>query len=159
MKKELSQKEIDQRIAVLKRFKDLLKEQRKKFNEYLIVLETQEQSIDEENIDAIIHHTELEQSIIGDIFTIQKVIEPIEKMCRFSSPEKDDEDIAKLKDDLDKLQVRVIDQNKKNRNLLQLRMHDLQEELVSLRTMQAYAPTGFSNSKEETSASIVDIRI
>ena len=54
MKKQLSRKEIDQRVAILKRFKELLQEQRKRFNDYLIVLETQERSISEENMDAIL---------------------------------------------------------------------------------------------------------
>ncbi|WP_255803249.1 hypothetical protein [Treponema denticola] len=72
MKQVLSRQEIDQRVAVLKRFKALLQEQRKKFSDYLVVLETQERSIHEENIDALVHHTELEQSIIGDILQFKR---------------------------------------------------------------------------------------
>ena len=119
MKQVLSRQEIDQRVAVLKRFKALLQEQRKKFSDYLVVLETQERSIHEENIDALVHHTELEQSIIGDIFTIQKVIDPIEEMYRLGMPDKDDTEVVRLKSDLNKLQSQVIDQNQKNRELLQ----------------------------------------
>ena len=44
--KEFSQKEIDERVAVLKRFKILLETQRNKFQEYLNVLEKQESSIE-----------------------------------------------------------------------------------------------------------------
>ncbi len=156
MKKELSQKEIDERVAVLKRFKKLLKEQRNKFNEYLVVLETQQRSISEENIDAIVEHTELEQEIIGDIFTIQKVIDPIEKMYKFSQPQKDDSDVLQLKNDLDNLQVQVLDQNKKNRELLQSRMTNLRQEIVSLNPKFAYKP---KNSYSEASSSLVDISV
>lgn len=113
MKQVLSRQEIDQRVAVLKRFKALLQEQRKKFSDYLVVLETQERSIHEENIDALVHHTELEQSIIGDIFTIQKVIDPIEEMYRLGMPDKDDTEVVRLKSDLNKLQSQVMDQNQK----------------------------------------------
>ena len=44
-KKELSVTEIQERVAVLKRFKSLLQDKRDKFNEYLFVLEKQEKSI------------------------------------------------------------------------------------------------------------------
>jgi len=157
MKKTLSRQEIDQRVAVLKRFKALLQEQRKKFSDYLVVLETQERSIHEENIDALVHHTELEQSIIGDIFTIQKVIDPIEEMYRLGMPDKDDTEVVRLKSDLNKLQSQVIDQNQKNRELLQSRMADLRQEMISIKPDYRYSKQALS--KQEVSASLVDISI
>ena len=157
MKQVLSRQEIDQRVAVLKRFKALLQEQRKKFSDYLVVLETQERSIHEENIDALVHHTELEQSIIGDIFTIQKVIDPIEEMYRLGMPDKDDTEVVRLKSDLNKLQSQVIDQNQKNRELLQSRMADLRQEMLSIKPDYRYSKQALS--KQEVSASLVDISI
>ncbi|MGI5062919.1 flagellar biosynthesis protein FlgN [Treponema denticola] len=157
MKQVLSRQEIDQRVAVLKRFKALLQEQRKKFSDYLVVLETQERSIHEENIDALVHHTELEQSIIGDIFTIQKVIDPIEEMYRLGMPNKDDTEVVRLKSDLNKLQSQVIDQNQKNRELLQSRMADLRQEMISIKPDYRYSKQALS--KQEVSASLVDISI
>lgn len=157
MKQVLSRQEIDQRVAVLKRFKALLQEQRKKFSDYLVVLETQERSIHEENIDALVHHTELEQSIIGDIFTIQKVIDPIEEMYRLGMPDKDDTEVVRLKSDLNKLQSQVIDQNQKNRELLQSRMADLRQEMISIKPDYRYSKQALS--KQKVSASLVDISI
>ncbi|AIN93305.1 hypothetical protein [Treponema putidum] len=157
MKKTLSRQEIDQRVAVLKRFKTLLQEQRKKFSDYLVVLETQERSIHEDNIDALVHHTELEQSIIGDIFTIQKVIDPIEEMYRFGMPDKDDAEVVRLKSDLSKLQSQVIDQNKKNRELLQSRMTDLRQEIISIKPNYSYTSKAFA--KQEAVSGLVDISI
>lgn len=157
MKQVLSRQEIDQRVAVLKRFKALLQEQRKKFSDYLVVLETQERSIHEENIDALVHHTELEQSIIGDIFTIQKVIDPIEEMYRLGMPDKDDTEVVRLKSDLNKLQSQVMGQNQKNRELLQSRMADLRQEMISIKPDYRYSKQALS--KQEVSASLVDISI
>ena len=157
MKQVLSRQEIDQRVAVLKRFKALLQEQRKKFSDYLVVLETQERSIHEENIDALVHHTELEQSIIGDIFTLQKVIDPIEEMYRLGMPDKDDTEVVRLKSDLNKLQSQVIDQNQKNRELLQSRMADLRQEMISIKPDYRYSKQALS--KQEVSASLVNISI
>ena len=157
MKKTLSRQEIDQRVAVLKRFKALLQEQRKKFSDYLVVLETQERSIHEENIDSLVHHTELEQSIIGDIFTIQKVIDPIEEMYRLGMPDKDDTEVVRLKSDLNKLQSQVLDQNQKNRELLQSRMADLRQEMISINSNYSYTSKAFA--KQEAVSSLVDISI
>lgn len=157
MKQVLSRQEIDQRVAVLKRFKALLQEQRKKFSDYLVVLETQERSIHEENIDALVHHTELEQSIIGDIFTIQKVIDPIEEMYRLGMPDKDDTEVVRLKSDLNKLQSQVMGQNQKNRELLQSRMADLRQEMISIKPDYRYSKQALS--KQGISASLVDISI
>ena len=157
MKKTLSRQEIDQRVAVLKRFKALLQEQRQKFSDYLVVLETQERSIHEENIDALVHHTELEQSIIGNIFTIQKVIDPIEEMYRLGMPDKDDTEVVRLKSDLNKLQSQVLDQNQKNRELLQSRMADLRQEMISINPNYSYTAKAFA--KQEAVSSLVDISI
>lgn len=160
MQKELSEKELNRRVAVLKRFKELLKEQRNKFNDYLVVLETQERCINNENIEAMTHHTELEEELIGDIFTIQKVIEPIEKMYKLSLPEKNDDEVVLLKSQLNKLQTQVQTQNKKNRDILQSRMLDINEKLHSLKPVYRFAASSFSTTKDATnSAGIVDISI
>ena len=158
MKKELSQREIDQRVAVLKRFKILLQEQRKRFNDYLVVLETQERSISEENIDTVLHHTELEQSLIGDICTIQKVLDPLEQMYKLSLPEKDDTEVIRLKDDLDKLQNRVLIQNKKNCALLRDRMAGLRQEIVAMQPIHSHIPAQAFMQEEYTPA-FVDISV
>ena len=87
---KLSQNEINERVAVLKRFKTLLERQRDKFREYLSVLEKQQTSITEENTDALIAHTELEQQVVSNIAGLQKVIVPMAEMyssIRSSAPE------------------------------------------------------------------------
>ena len=61
----LTQEEIDERIAILKRFRKLLEEQRNKFREYLDVLEKQQSAIENGDTDAMLAHTELEQQIVS----------------------------------------------------------------------------------------------
>ena len=60
---ELTQEELNERVALLKKFRGLLEQQRAKFQEYLTVLEKQQDSISTENTDALLAHTELEQQI------------------------------------------------------------------------------------------------
>lgn len=130
--RELSREQLDERVAILRRFRALLEQQRRKFREYLTVLEKQEQMIDAENVDAVVRHTELEQSIISEIYTIQKVINPLEEMYRESNPGHPDAEIPKLQTDLEHLRKQVLDQNEKNRNLLKSHMQALRQKVVSL---------------------------
>ena len=56
---EISQEELNERIALLRRFRSLLEQQRGKFQEYLNVLEKQQDSITSENPENLLAHTEL----------------------------------------------------------------------------------------------------
>ena len=53
---QISDQELEERVALLKKFRSLLQEQRDKFREYLNVLEKQENSITTENADALLAH-------------------------------------------------------------------------------------------------------
>ena len=78
----LSQDEINERVAILKRFRHLLEQQRNKFKEYLVVLEKQEEGIKSEDDTVIVAQAELEQQIVSNITNLQKVIVPIENMYK-----------------------------------------------------------------------------
>lgn len=71
--RKLNEQELNERVAVLRRLKELLSEQRAKFREYLTVLEKQETSIASEDMEKLYAHTELEQNILGNISNLQKL--------------------------------------------------------------------------------------
>lgn len=152
-KKELSVKELEERMAVLKRFKSLLQDKRDKFNEYLFVLEKQEKSIADSNMDAIRMHTEIENNIIQNIASIQKVIEPIEKMYTLSNPKDSDKSVLQLKGDLARLEIAVLRQNEKNRLVLQEKMSLLRQEIACF--SPKYSKSVYA--KNEDVANYVDI--
>lgn len=154
-RQDLTQGEVDERVAILKRFRELLTEQRNKFREYLTVLEKQAQMISTENIDAMVHHTEIEQSIISEIYTIQKVIDPLEVLYRDAHPGLADAEIPKLKTDLDHLRKEVIAQNGKNRELLKSHMTVLRQQVLSLRN--PYAKRSSVYASDSQTASRIDI--
>lgn len=129
---ELTQEQLDERIAILKRFRALLEDKRKKFQEYLIVLEKQHEVIQTEDVDAIVKHTEIEQGIISEINTIQKVITPLEDMYRTVYSDSPESEIPVLKTDLEQLQKDVLFQNEKNRDLLKTHMQVLRQKVVSM---------------------------
>ena len=152
-RKEISDTELQMRVCVLKRFKSLLQEQRDKFSEYLYVLEKQELSIVQNNIEAVMQHTELENNIIQNILNIQKVIEPIEKIYYLSNPE--DKGVLQLKSELVRLQESVQKQNEKNRLILDEKMVTVRNEISNFPLRNKYVANVYS--KNENVANYVDV--
>ena len=158
----ISEKELEERVALLKRFKDLLEKQRQKFRDYLNVLEKQADVIENQDTEALMIHTELEQQIVANIQNLQKVIEPIEQMYVESSLNSDDSkilpnssEIPILKTDLQKLQNEVLAQNSKNRQMLKVQIEELRTKIQGLKNPYKYNKSIYSNT--ESSASIISI--
>lgn len=129
---KLTQQELDERVAVLKRFRVLLVQQRDKFREYLAVLEKQQDSINQEDTESLLAHTELEQQVVKTISDIQKVIVPMSEIytsvsTTMKSEEK--EPIETIQNDLGKLQSEILVQNEKNRNLLRVHIAQVSAQM------------------------------
>ncbi|MBQ1832785.1 MAG: flagellar biosynthesis protein FlgN [Treponema sp.] len=139
MNEVLSQEELAERVAVVKRFRALLEKQRDRFRQYLKVLELQENAIDSENPEAIAAHSMLEEEIVEGIGSLQKVIKPMQKLymgIRSSASTYNPADIVpieKLQSDLTNLQIQVTAQNERNRRLLKGHMGEIREQIVSIK--------------------------
>ncbi|MBR4321687.1 flagellar biosynthesis protein FlgN [Treponema sp.] len=141
MSKELSKEELDERIAILKRFRKLLEQQKNKFQEYLMVLESQEGKITEENADSIMAHTELENQIVKNLASLQKIIVPMQGMYNAivpGVPVADNAKVEQLQLDLANLQKQVLAQNERNRSLLQSQMSKIKNQLGNMNLMNPY---------------------
>ena len=164
-KKELSQSELSQRVAVIRRFKELLKAQRDRFQTYLDTLDRQKDVIERGTADDLIRHVELEEKIVEDIFSIQKVIDPLEEMYHSVAPEtytqigaantgvKQDEEVSSLKKALTGLKTEAVVRSKTNRELLAKRMADLRSEIKSLKS-NAYSRRNVDISPKPTQIDI-----
>lgn len=130
---EISEQELEERVALLKKFRGLLQQQRDKFREYLTVLEKQENSIASENADALLAHTELEQQVVSNIMNLQKVIVPMSDLYKARGGDQREESIASLQNDLSNLQNQVLTQNKKNRDLLRSHIDSIRTQIASFR--------------------------
>jgi len=133
---ELTQEEINERVALLKRFKSLLEQQRNKFQEYLNVLEKQEDSISSQNADSLIAHTELEQQVVKNIANLQKVIVPMTKIYKSSLPlaHTDEEaSIRQIQKELNTLQDKVLKQNQVNRDLLRVHIETIRAQIQNFK--------------------------
>ena len=151
MAKEISPSELSQRVAVIKRFRELLKAQRDRFQVYLNTLDRQKEVIERGTAEDLLRHVEMEEKIVEDIFSIQRVIDPLELM--YNSVKKDDE-VSSLKGVLEGLKTEAVTRSERNRDLLTRRMEEIRSEIKSLKN-NAYSRRNF---KPEPSPSLVDIR-
>jgi hypothetical protein len=161
---ELSKEEVSQRTAVLRRFKELLKAQRDRFRNYIEILDKQKNTIEHGSADELIRHVELEEKIVADIFSIQKVIDPMEEMykaARIMGPVMpaaplEADNVDSLKSALEGLKAEAISRSERNKNLLSKRMVELRAEIKNIRANPyARQRNAYSDSAAPT---LVDIR-
>src|SRR5215510_13115055 len=130
--------ELAQRVAILRRFKTLLTQQRDRFKSYLELLDKQQNVIESGSAEDLLAYVEIEEKIVADIFSIKKVIDPLEEMyysvVAGHSPEKtakheSSDEVPSLKASLEKLQSEAIMRSTKNKELLSKRMLELRSEI------------------------------
>ena len=158
--------EFAQRVAVLRRFRTLLQEQRERFRSYLDVLDKQQDIIETGSADDLLAHVELEEQIVADIFSIQKVIDPLEDMYHaviaglISTGGKaphHNADVPDLKAALEDLKNEAVTRSARNRELLSRRMTELRSEIKTLRDNPYAANARRSAFSGGATASLVDI--
>lgn len=142
---KISAQELEERVALLKKFRELLQQQREKFREYLNILEKQENSIETENPDALLAHTELEQQVVSNIVNLQKVIVPMSDLYNAHGGNSNSEkSITDLQNDLSSLREKVLAQNAKNRDLLRVHITQIRTKINSLRNPYKNARSVYS---------------
>lgn len=154
--RSISREELDQRVAVLKRFRELLVAQREKFNSYLGLLDRQKDDIEASNMDALVSHVEIEQSIVADIHTFQRVIDPLEDMYRAAyRVEEIPADIPQIQSTIEDLRQEVLSRNEENRALLKQRMTMLRQELDGIR--RPFRKTNSVYGNQGATTTMIDI--
>jgi len=159
--------ELAQRVAILKRFKTLLTQQRDRFHSYLDLLEKQQSVIESGSAEDLLKYVEIEEKIVADIFSIQKVIDPLEEMYyavvagqdpgKVTAKSESSDEVPGLKSSLERLKSEAVIRSTKNKELLSKRMLELRSEIKNLRN-NPYAASGRRTNFSDTStASLVDI--
>lgn len=157
---ELSKEELDERVAILKRFRKLLEQQRSKFQEYLSVLESQQGKIEIEDAASIVAHAELENQIVKNLANLQKVIVPMQGMYKAimpGVPVTDNTNVEQLQLDLANLQKQVLAQNERNRNLLKSQMGKIKTQIGNLNLMNPYRGRSSVYSEKAAVGSMISI--
>jgi hypothetical protein len=157
MEGAISARELERRVAVLKRFRELLCSQRDHFRQYLEVLDKQQEVIKSGGADALLAHVELEEKIVSDIFAIQKVIDPLETMyvSQFGPEDAEAREVPGLKAALEELKAEAVLRSSRNRDLLDRRMAEIRQEMKNLRSK----PYAIHRSTFSTDApALIDIK-
>ena len=164
----ISEDELAQRVAILKRFKTLLTQQRDRFKNYLELLDKQQNVIESGSPDDLLTYVEMEEKIVADIFSIQKVIDPLEDMYHaisrgnFSSADyitssnkvHSKDEVSGIKASLEELKNEAVMRSTKNKELLSKRMVELRSEIKHLRNN----PYAKRQINRDMSPSIIDIQ-
>lgn len=154
---EITQEELNERVAILRRFKSLLEEQRGKFREYLTVLEKQQDSITSENPESLLAHTELEQQVVKNIANLQKVIVPMSKMYKANAG--NDASIQKIQNELSDLQDKVLKQNAINRDLLKVHIGQLRAQIAGFKNPYKANRSVYANVQTQNVATMVHVEV
>lgn len=153
----LSAKELKQRVNLIKRVKETLKLQRDKFFQYLNLLEHEKTSLETGHLDKLEAQVALEDSLVQEIVSVQRVLDPLESMAREAGAWHEEPEVEVLKENLVHLQAQVLEKNRENRQLLSARRDRLGEEIVKLGRKKApgtlYRPSG-----ADLTPSLVDVR-
>lgn len=119
--------------SIVKRLREMLLRQRGRFQSYLAILEQQERDIEAGDAEKLLLHVELEQEVIAEIFTLKKVITPLEDLYQAAYPVAEST-IPPLARTLEKMGAQVLERNARNKALLKKSMDALREEIGSLRS-------------------------
>jgi len=165
---DIDSAELAQRVAILKRFKILLSQQRERFKSYLDLLDKQQNVIESGSAEDLLTYVEIEEKIVADIFSIQKVIDPLEEMYNslvtdhtahisIKMENGGQEEVPTLKASLENLKNEAVIRSTKNKELLSKRMLELRQEIKTLRN-NPYAASGRSAYSNSNKASLVDVQ-
>jgi hypothetical protein len=177
----ISEEELAQRVAVIKRFKELLIQQRERFRSYLAVLDRQQLLIGYGSADEITAHVELEEQIVADIFSIQKVIAPLEIMYNAVSnatgaatgaadnaacADPDDlnnlgsfitiNDVPEIQAALEDLKNQAVVRSVRNRDLLSRRMEEINTDIQTIKN-NPFLSKARNALYQNVSPSLVDV--
>ncbi len=135
----LTEEEINERVQILHKLREHLREQRNRFYKYLEVLEHEEQDILTNDVEKLEYHAELEKNIAKEIFSFQKVIDPLHEMYKLTTPAQDVE-IPKLQESLQHIQEEVLERSRRNQELLKDRMAGIRNEIQTLKKARKDKP-------------------
>jgi hypothetical protein len=148
---------IDQCCARGRYLWELLITQQTRLGSYLNVLDKQQEAIIKGRSEEILFYVELEEKIGRELFSIQKVILPLEKGYDTIYPA-DPQKLAinKLKDALEVGKNEVLIRSKRNRELLAKRMGELRSQIETLRASPLRRTSVYASAGV---ASLIDIQM
>jgi hypothetical protein len=106
-------------------------------------------------VDRLVAHVELEEQIVSEIYTFQRVIDPLEDLYRAAYPAAEESDVPTIKSSLAELKDEVAKRNQENRILLKQRMEMLRTEIAGFRNPLAARKSVYASGE---GGGLVDIK-
>ena len=128
----LAQEELEQRVAILRRLKTYLADQRTRLQSYLELLDSQHDAVASGDSKSLEAHLEAEGTLVSQIRQFQRVIDPLQRMYAVSVPD-GDKDVGALEESLQSLREQAMERIDRMRDQVKTRMEDLRNEIASLR--------------------------
>jgi len=129
---------LDQRIAVLQRYRRMLELQRDRLGQYLQVIDARELAVASGDFDGLEEYSCQEQEAVRGLLAVQDCLAPLQKMYQSLIPGGAPE-IADLEQRLERLRQEILKRNAESRNLLRAHADALKLELGKIRAVQAPA--------------------
>lgn len=150
----LSRDEFNERVRILRRYREALARQRDRFRNYLQVLETRGASGDP--AEELEFHVELEASIVKEITSFERTIEPLETLYRAHDPH-GSEEIPALREALARTRDEVLRRTKHNQEVLRHQLDAIRREISSLKVLRARRPSFASVAEPPDAPAVVDV--
>ncbi|GMO27708.1 MAG: flagellar biosynthesis protein FlgN [Spirochaetaceae bacterium] len=129
----LTDEEVAQRVAILKRFRELLIEQRDRFKTYLAALDSQKDKITGGDIEDLSVQADFEEKILADIISLEKSIVPMRELYESAFKDEAAPDISELDSVLENLKTEAARRSRENTEILQKKLVAIRGEIKNLR--------------------------
>jgi len=126
-----------------KKIRENLINQRNKLENYLKILDGEEEDIANKDPDKLIEHINLERNIVDELFSFKKILEPLEKMYD-ASPYKKDSSLSDLKTSVDKLTTQIKTKSEDNKVSLDVVLDKMKIDIKNIASKNKFIKNGYN---------------
>ena len=117
---------------IAKKIRKTLLDQKGRLEDYLHLLEKEEEDIINKDPEKLIAHIDLEKNILIELSLLKKVINPLE-IAYYNSPYKKDSSLLELRNNINKLSDKIKEKSDKNQQVLKIALDKVKVELKGIR--------------------------
>lgn len=103
---------------IAKKIRSCLLAQREKLEEYMVILDKEQEDLLVKNPDKLIAHIEIEKNILSELEALKKIVNPLETMY-FNSPYKKDMSLVDMRQHITLLSDQINEKANKNKEKLE----------------------------------------
>lgn len=117
---------------IAKKIRTILLDQKSRLEEYLGVLEHEQDDLLKQDPDKLIEHIGIEKNIVSELSSLNKILEPLEVMYN-ESPYKKDENLFEIKNKINLLTNKVKIKANINKEKLEIIIDNVKTELKNIK--------------------------